>query len=285
MIDKIIGGKNKDIEVKIDLEKTEIQKYGKKDTYFNLSAEVNGVKELLKLKYIKGQYTIHFCNLDNNLFGRKGDIYITISEEDWKKLVDLQEEIRKKNRQLHRELLESIPLRFIVREESLRLLDMYYTAKVFMPNREMLEEEEKKYEKLKEAVKKFNKDKWHLDEYIDAKEYEEGKEFTLEQLEEMFREEIEQYEKHTAEREEKRRKKQEEYERRKKEALEEAKRTGKEVTIRRVGMFDGDDPSNNEMLRAYGLGGYNEGSDYGLVIVWEVATPDGRIIEKADPCY
>jgi len=283
----VMGGKNKDIEVKIIVEETEMEKYGKKCKFFTILEEVNGVKENLKLQYFprKNYYTIHFYNTKNNLFGRKGDIYITISEEDWKKLAELEEEIRKKNEELYQQFLKSIPLKFIVRKENLRLLDMYYTAKVFIPNREMTKEEKERYEKLKKAVEKFNRNKWHLDGYIDAEVYKEEQEFTFEQLEEMFREEIEQYENYLKEIEERKRKKQEEYERKKKEALEEAKRTGKEVIIRKVGMFDGDDPANEELLKAYGLGGYDEGNEYGIVIVWEVATPDGKVVEKATPCY
>jgi len=50
------------------------------------------------------------------------------------------------------------------------------------------------------------------------------------------------------------------------EAIEKAKKLNKEVYIRKIGNYEG------------------EGEE-GLVIIWEVATPDGRIIEKHIPTY
>jgi len=287
----ITGGKNRNIKVKITIEEIERERYGKKYKNYEIFTEVNKVKETIKLtEFPKPNqpttYTIEFYNTEDNMFGRKGHIHITISEEDYKKLENLEKEIENKNKEIYKQFLESIPLRFVVRKENLRLLDMYYEAKVFIPNRELTEEEEEKYEKLKKAVEKFAETgKWHLDGYIDAREYEEGQEFTLEQLEQMFKKEIEAHENRIREIQEEKKRKQEEYERKKRKALEEAKKTGKEIVIRKVGMFDGDDPSNSDLLWDCGLGGYNEGSDYGLVIVYEVATPKGEIIEKGFPSY
>ena len=61
------------------------------------------------------------------------------------------------------------------------------------------------------------------------------------------------------------------YEEQKSKAIEEAKKTGKDVIIRKIAMYDGDDEFPNEEL--------------GIVNVYEVATPDGRIIEKSVPSY
>ncbi|HDM35652.1 MAG TPA: hypothetical protein ENG09_00160 [Candidatus Syntrophoarchaeum butanivorans] len=54
-------------------------------------------------------------------------------------------------------------------------------------------------------------------------------------------------------------------------ALKEAKASGKEVAIACVGGYDGDEEY--------------PGRELGWVAIWEVATPDGRIITKESPSY
>jgi len=55
-------------------------------------------------------------------------------------------------------------------------------------------------------------------------------------------------------------------ERENREAIEKAKKLNKEVYIRKIGVYEGE-------------------GDEGLIVIWEVATPDGKIIEKHIPTY
>jgi len=59
-----------------------------------------------------------------------------------------------------------------------------------------------------------------------------------------------------------------EQERQNAEAIEEARRTGKAVYIRKVGFYEG-----------------NDEDEEGLVQVWEVAMPDGKIVRKDIPTH
>jgi len=70
---------------------------------------------------------------------------------------------------------------------------------------------------------------------------------------------------------EKKRKKEEELEKLRSEKLEEARRTGRNVRIRSLGGFDGD-----ELF---------PGRELGWVNVYEVATPEGKIVKEEEPTY
>jgi len=272
---KIKGGLRRNVEVEIYVDEQERRylerTYRRKVLKAKVSDGKNTAEETLKLAAIKGYCAIKFHNDSNKLFGKRGDIYIVIDKKDWNTLKELEKKIEEENKKAEEEAIRSIPLKFVVKTENLTLLDMFYEAKVFVANRTLLKDEEERYKKLLEAIKKYRKEKYHLDGYIDAREFEEGQEFTLEQLEEMFKNELEKYENFLKKIEEKKRKEREEYEKRKKWALEEAKRTGKEVIIRKLYGYDGD--------TAY------PGQELGWVNVYEVATPDGEIKEKHVPSY
>jgi len=272
---KIKGGLRRNVEVEIYVDEQERSYLGRTYRCKVLKAKVsdgkNAAEEILKLTTIKEYFTIKFYNCNNKLFGKRGDIYIVIDKKDWDMLKELEKKIEEENKKAEEEAIRSIPLKFVVKTENLRLLDMFYEAKVFVANRMLLKDEKERYKKLLEAIKKYRKEKYHLDGYIDAREFEEGQEFTLEQLEEMFKNELEKYENFLKELEEKKRKEREEYEKKKKWALEEAKRTGREVIIRPLYGYDGD--------TAY------PGQELGWVNVYEVATPDGKIKERHIPSY
>jgi len=272
---KIVGGRNKNVEIDIYVDEYERNYLNRKYKCKKLMAKVsdgkNTAEETLKLTTIKSYFAIKFYNDSNKLFGKRGDIYIVIDKKDWDMLKELEKKIEEENKKAEEEAIRSIPLRFVVKTENLRLLDMFYEAKVFVANRMLLKDEKERYKKLLEAIKKYRKEKYHLDGYIDAREFEEGQEFTLEQLEEMFKNELEKYKNFLKELEEKKRKEREEYEKKKKWALEEAKRTGKEVIIRKLYGYDGDE--------------IYPGREWGWVNVYEVATPDGKIKEKHVPSY
>jgi hypothetical protein len=54
-------------------------------------------------------------------------------------------------------------------------------------------------------------------------------------------------------------------------ALEEAKKTGKKVIVRKIGGYDGD--------------AVYPGRELGWINIYEVAYPDGRIVEEEQPTY
>ncbi|MCD6381866.1 MAG: hypothetical protein J7L43_02720 [Candidatus Aenigmarchaeota archaeon] len=276
IMEKVVkAGRKKDISIKIEIEEQNYEWEGVEYKQRKAFAETFGVREPLELTKHDGLYLIFFWDDKGEIkkhFGIKNKkvVYFVISEEDYKMLQQLKREINDFNKAELKRRNGEIKLKFTVRNEKLRLLDMYYDAKVFVPSKSMnsmTEEERKRYDKLLRAVKKFNGNKWHLDGYIDASEYEEGREFSLDDLEKMFSEELKKYDEHLRKIEEKK----QELQRKKEEALKKAKETGKEVYIRIVDGYDGDE--------------VYPGRDYGWVNVWEVATPDGRIIYKDDPTY
>ena len=61
-----------------------------------------------------------------------------------------------------------------------------------------------------------------------------------------------------------------------KEAIVEAKASGKEVTVRQLGGYDGD--SDNSAQRKFG-------DECGYISVSEVATPEGKIEEREIPSF
>jgi len=268
------AGKNKNIEIRIYSEEVE-NNYPVKYNKNLLFSEVFGISEPLKLRHERGYYGIKFYDNDHKIkkhlgINNKGEILFVVDKDTYDMLSNIEKEVQHENELRLEEAKSRVPLKFIVKTLNLRLLDMYYDAKVFVPNKTesaMTVEEKTRYNRLLNAVKEFNNDKYHLDGYIDAREYEEGQEFTLSDLENMFKPELQKYNELEREREERKK----ELERKRQEAIEEAKRTGKEVYIRIVDGYDGDE--------------VYPGRDYGWVNVWEVATPDGKIIYKDEPTY
>ncbi len=93
----------------------------------------------------------------------------------------------------------------------------------------------------------------------------------LKEFEEKYEEYVKEEERKEKERKEREEKKKEELKKKQEEALKKAKETGRDVFIRDLGMYDGDEA--------------HPGEELGWVSVSEWATPDGRIIEKESPSY
>lgn len=59
-------------------------------------------------------------------------------------------------------------------------------------------------------------------------------------------------------------------------AIEKAKRTGRNVFVRQMEAYDGD--SDPEARRKFG-------EECGIILVHEIATPEGKIITQESACY
>jgi len=99
----------------------------------------------------------------------------------------------------------------------------------------------------------------------------EGDKITLKKLTEVFSKKIKELKEKDAKLKKEEEKKERELKEKQKNAIKKAKQTGEEVYIRTIGGYDGDE--------------VNPERGMGWVNIIEVATPDGRIIEKEDPCY
>ena len=282
---RIKGGKEGQYDITIYEEEKEEDYKGVKYKQKNLRMKIKGLLFWVHLTKVRDIYAleIYLDEKEAKMLGtRKGTNYITITKEDYEKIQNIQKEIEKYNKEEYEKTLRSIPLRFKKQEKCFTLLDYDYEVTVFVPNRELLHEERERYNKILNVVKEVDNKNYH-DGFLDATKYKK-EEATIDELEQFFVKQIQKYEELIKKEQEERKKREEEYKKKVQEALEEAKRTGEEVIIRKVGVFDGDacDVETEFLKSSYGLSGQQE---LGAVVVYEVATPDGRIIEKASPCY
>jgi len=191
-------------------------------------------------------------------------IFVQISSEIYTKLQNLLDKVKKENKEAY----FSIQLTFQVQEIQYTLVDTSLRYNILKQSRERLtNEEDKRLTKIYAAIQN-NKDEKIRKMFDDITKsilpdsrFERSKTYTLDDLEKLFEKELKEYEEHLKQQ-------QEDYEQKKQKALVEAKRTGKEIIIQRIGAYCG-----------------NEGKEEGMVVVYEVATPDGRVIEKAYPTY
>lgn len=221
--------------------------------------------------------------------GKVDGIKFYLSPEARKEIEEFLEEVHRRNENERRKVF-SYPSKLRVQERY--ILDMPYRILVWNKPEEYVEEEKRElYDEIAELLKIAGTGYvYDYKLYIEApKELEEGQEADIEEILEYYREAIERGKKIKEERERKARKKEEELERKRREALEEAKRTGKEVVVREVYIFDGDNPSRedrmllgdliDDLYKTYGK------EELGMVSVCEVATPEGKIEIRAYPSF
>lgn len=227
--------------------------------------------------------------LGTKIPGNVDGITFYLTSEARKEIEKFLNEVERKNEEQRRKVFD-YPSKLRVQEWY--IFDMPYKVFVWNKPEEYVEEEKRKlYEEtaklLKTAGEGYVKD-YGL--YIEApRELEEGQEIDIEEVLEHYREAIEKGKRIVEEKERKEKEREEKLERKRKEALEEARRTGKEVIVREVYVFDGDSPSREdwmlmgdlirEVYRKYGKG------ELGMVNVYEVATPEGKIETRAYPSF
>ena len=152
------------------------------------------------------------------------------------------------------------------------------------------EEENSVYKRILSALKMAGKTVGVYIKYIPAPQNSKlGDEYTLEEIEEYYREDIEKAEEEKRKWEEEKRRKEEELEKKREEALSKAKETGREVLIRPVGEFNGDAPTREDWMfyediiketyRRYGR------RELGIVTIYEIATPEGKIVYRGIPSF
>ena len=164
---KIKAGRKKDISIIVSVEEITKEWKGVEYKQRKAFAEAFGVREPLRLRYAQGYHTIYFSDNGGKIkrhFGIKNNrsVQFIIVEDVYNTLKNLEREIEEFNKAEKDRAQAQIPLKFTVRSEKLRLLDMYYDAKIFVPSKStnsMTEEERKRYDKLLRAVKKFNNNK------------------------------------------------------------------------------------------------------------------------------
>ncbi len=212
-----------------------------------------------------------------------------LTPEARKEIEEFLEEIEKRNKEEKRKVFR-YPSKLRVSERY--ILDMPYRILVWNKPEEYVEEEKRRLYKETAELLKIAGTGYVYDYklYIEApKELEANREADIEEILEYYREAIEKGRRIREERERKAREKEKELERKRKEALEEAQKTGREVIIREVYTFDGDNPSAEDRIllgdlidnlyKTYGKG------ELGMVSVCEVATPEGKIETKAYPSF
>jgi len=229
---------------------------------------------------------------------KSGKFGIRIYDEDEKEIREYEEsiwrqELERREQKFQEELKNIKKIRIGMGGDTLRI---YVTCDDFSEEAGLSEGYDKFMEKLRRAIERIINRSKSREEWMEKLQvrktnirtglynilYEDGTWGEIDIDNPHLQEALREIEEEERQRQEEARKKKEELEKRRQEALRKAKETGEEVVIRRLGMFDGDDPSNYELLREYGLDPYSE---CGAVVVYEVATPDGKIIEKAYPTY
>ncbi|RKX59385.1 MAG: hypothetical protein DRP29_04745 [Thermodesulfobacteriota bacterium] len=274
--DTIIGGSAKN--VRLDIEKANL-----KNLRFHLTVKkdyycVHVYLKNEELKKFKETY-----NITQNV----QSIYISISKDDYRRIEEFIKECNERVKQLNDEQFE----KEIKRTKTILFAIGGDTGKIYASCDELSERARasEKYSKFIEKVekaidrviaksesfedwfKKLNVEKTDIRTALYNTLFQGGYwgriRLNNEYLQQAFKE-IEEEEKRKKEELERKRK---ELEEKRKKALEEAKKTGKEVIIRCIGGYDGDE--------------VHPGCEYGWVNIFEVATPNGEIKEKHIPSY
>jgi len=218
---------------------------------------------------------------------KKEDVVFVLKEGERGKIEKTLEEVEEFNRRRRKEGF-SYPTRLVVVEKP--VYDYLTLVLTWNKPRGFVEKDlREKFEEIKKLVKKA--DNWLvLDDMliVAPKGLKKGRVLTLEEVEKLFAEELEKGKEILRKEKIEREKKEKELEEKRKKAIEEAKRTGKEVVIRTVYAFDGENPDPDdrmlfgnlirELKRKYG-------DELGIIEIVEVATPDGKIIEKPIPSF
>lgn len=290
---KIKAGKNKQYEIEIFVEK--IPKNWENVSYneYLLKGRFLGEEFPIIVEKKKENWglklTIPVRKKFEKLIGRKipaDSAYLTFDEETAKELLKLKEELKKKSEEEKKRAF-SYPTRLVAKRETFFLGDMDQERVVFRWNKpdEMVEEHLKeRFEELKKKLSLLGKTltlSWGEEVEV-PDEIPEGTELSIQEVEKLF-------EKDLKELEERKKKSDRETEKLRKEAIRKAKETGEKVYIRKVYVFDGDNPTKEDELllgehlqKLYNKYGKEE---LGMVEVWEVATPKGEITIELIPTH
>lgn len=268
-------GKNRDITLRVEVEEYQDDGYIAKKIVLNFVerciqrtladyvSEYDNKRCVLYVDVRKNEYFVLF-------YVDKAKIKVLINKEIYDTLDVLYNKIYEENRQ---KFFENVKLYFEAQKTEYLAADESFFETFLVENRELNKDEQKRFNKIYNALKK-NKDikiqmlASTLNRISADKRFELGKKYTLEEVEKAFEKELKEYDEYLKQKEEEKRKKEEEYEQKKQQAIEEAKKIGKEVIIRKVGVYE-----------------KNEKDEEGLVIVYEVATPAGKVVEQHRPTY
>jgi len=268
-------GKNRDITLRVEVEEYQDDGYiakkivlnfverGIQRTLADYVSEYDNKRCVLYVDVRKNEYFVLF-------YVDKAKIKVLINKEIYDTLDVLYNKIYEENRQ---KFFENVKLYFEAQKTEYLAADESFVETFLVENRELNKDEQKRFNKIYNALKK-NKDikiqmlASTLNRISADKRFELGKKYTLEEVEKAFEKELKEYDEYLKQKEEEKRKKEEEYEQKKQQAIEEAKKIGKEVIIRKVGVYE-----------------KNEKDEEGLVIVYEVATPAGKVVEQHRPTY
>jgi len=268
-------GKNRDITLRVEVEEYQDDGYIAKKIVLNFVerciqrtladyvSEYDNKRCVLYVDVRKNEYFVLF-------YVDKAKIKVLINKEIYDTLDVLYNKIYEENRQ---KFFENVKLYFEAQKTEYLAADESFFETFLVENRELNKDEQKRFNKIYNALKK-NKDikiqmlASTLNRISADKRFELGKKYTLEEVEKAFEKELKEYDEYLKQKEEEKRKKEEEYEQKKQQAIEEAKKIGKEVIIRKVGVYE-----------------KNEKDEEGLVIVYEVATQNGKVVEQHRPTY